>query len=340
MSTTIEDRVILLLRDESGDRAVEAADKPGIIEKIKSTWTDDTPRLGGHGFWENLERYTGISAQRWRKAYARRQRPTPDMIEALAKIFPAYAFWLATGITDATNGHVAPSTAQIFPERLYSDSSATKSYFRAELKLLDKLFKEGKVNLSDDKERMYASERTQPLAHWWDSALCDIAYQIATSEEYAELEKLWDEREKERLERIKYIKEPENRPWVTARNKKKPDQLTAAPFLGIDPRTKHQDHWDLFYRPTDEKRTKFALSILNVSPAAITEDQIAAISSMSLDTVEEYLSHHGIDRNEIFPYKDGGGIRYTKDGLTPEEIDRLVALIRSRKETNSDNQAK
>ncbi|PQP07986.1 hypothetical protein C5615_37005 [Burkholderia cepacia] len=31
------------------------------------------------------------------------------MLEALARRWPEYAFWLATGLTDAANGHVSPS---------------------------------------------------------------------------------------------------------------------------------------------------------------------------------------------------------------------------------------
>lgn len=52
---------------------------------------------GEHGAWASLEVRTGVSAQRWRGAYARRQRPTPDMIEAACSLVPQYAFWLAVG---------------------------------------------------------------------------------------------------------------------------------------------------------------------------------------------------------------------------------------------------
>jgi hypothetical protein len=33
-----------------------------------------------------------FTAQRWRKVYSGRQRPTPDMLEALALLTPHYAF--------------------------------------------------------------------------------------------------------------------------------------------------------------------------------------------------------------------------------------------------------
>ncbi|MFZ6774563.1 hypothetical protein ACO0LB_17810 [Undibacterium sp. SXout7W] len=51
-----------------------------------------------HGFYASLTMKTGIESKRWRNFASGAQRPTPDMIEALAKLFPDYAFWLVTGI--------------------------------------------------------------------------------------------------------------------------------------------------------------------------------------------------------------------------------------------------
>ncbi|MBU7437010.1 hypothetical protein [Paraburkholderia fungorum] len=57
-----------------------------------------------------LEEISGIAAVSWRKAYLRGQRPTADMLEALSKAWPQYAFWLVTGITDPDYGHVSPAS--------------------------------------------------------------------------------------------------------------------------------------------------------------------------------------------------------------------------------------
>lgn len=244
VSTTMEDRVILLLREQSGDAAPEGHGAAG----------GGPPSLGGHGFWERLAERTGVMSRRWRKVYAREQRATSDMLQALARLFPSYAFWLMTGITDAVNGHVAPATAQTFPERLHVDSPESAAYFRASIELADRLFREGRVNADDDRERLYAAERTRPLAHWHDSPLVDVAYHLAGTQEYAELKVLWHRRETERSVRRRRIAE-KNRSLVqpqgdgegTAAN-------TKIAVLGVDIRIAHQARWDLFYVPVERRR--------------------------------------------------------------------------------------
>lgn len=118
MTTTIEDRMILLLNEQARLAPSEDERPKGALRRAFGTLL---PRPeSGRGYLERLTEYTRISIQRWRKVFHRRQRPAPDMIEALARLFPHYAFWLVTGITDAANGHVAPDNAQTFPERLYA----------------------------------------------------------------------------------------------------------------------------------------------------------------------------------------------------------------------------
>lgn len=58
--------------------------------------------------WTELEGLTGIPATSWQKAITGKQRPTAEMIEAIAAQWPLYAFWLSTGHTDINNGHIAP----------------------------------------------------------------------------------------------------------------------------------------------------------------------------------------------------------------------------------------
>lgn len=238
MSTSLEDRVILLLREQSGD--IAAVDYDGE-EKAR-------PLLGGHGFWERLAERTGVLSRRWRKVYAREQKVTSDMLQAVARLFPSYAFWLATGITDAVNGHLAPSTAQTFPERLRVDSPASSAYFRASIELADRLFHEGRVSVEDDAERLYAAERTRPLAHWHDSPLVDVAYQLTDTPEYARLQELWQRREDERALRLTRKDHKGNR----RRAELLPSGAKTA-VLGIDARTAHQHTWDLFYIPAGRK---------------------------------------------------------------------------------------
>jgi len=68
-----------------------------------SAVTDERRRL------KQLEEETGIPDRQWKHVWALKQRPTAHMLEALARRWPEYAFWLVSGITDVPNGHVSPS---------------------------------------------------------------------------------------------------------------------------------------------------------------------------------------------------------------------------------------
>lgn len=81
---TLHDRVILLVRSLTSD----SRGKPS---------------------WAALERASGISQKSWIKAANKQQRPTAEMIEALCRWQPRYAFWLVTGLTDVDAGHVCPA---------------------------------------------------------------------------------------------------------------------------------------------------------------------------------------------------------------------------------------
>jgi hypothetical protein len=57
--------------------------------------------------WQKyLEEETGIVAQQWKNVSLLKQRPTAYMLEALARRWPQYAFWLLTGFEDVgAHGH-------------------------------------------------------------------------------------------------------------------------------------------------------------------------------------------------------------------------------------------
>ncbi|WP_308924600.1 hypothetical protein [Janthinobacterium sp. J1-1] len=63
--------------------------------------------------FKTLEDATGIAKDSWTAVWHRRQRPTAEMIEAIAKLWPDYAFWLACGDTEPERGHVAPITTAV-----------------------------------------------------------------------------------------------------------------------------------------------------------------------------------------------------------------------------------
>jgi hypothetical protein len=203
VSTTLEDRLILTLREGAA--------------------------IHGHGYWQFLEDLYLISAQRWRKVYKRRQRPTPDMVEALCRSRPDYAFWIATGITDAENGHIAPETALTFPETPQAhrphpvSHDLAVSYFSHSLVLLRRLYEV--VDLDDDESRLAALERISMPGKkgWMSSELANHASAIAETKEYRDLYSMRIEREQCRAD------------WKGASND---------PMGGLQPPK------DLFWQPT------------------------------------------------------------------------------------------
>lgn len=239
---TIADRFILLLKDQITEEDQKSADFDTALQKHLKFW-QPKPEIPRFGVWEYLGNVTNIPSQSWRSAYNRRQKPTLQMMEAVSRIWPQYAFWLMTGITDATNGHLAPDTALTFPERLYGGSSVHEQYFSKSLRLYEKLYEESGVDMDDDQQRMYALERTRPLGHWIASPLIKKAYEIAETEDYQELKEVWEKREQERPEDVKRIT-GESRPWLEGGLL---NGLVIANNFGKDPYSKHQDYWDLFF---------------------------------------------------------------------------------------------
>lgn len=343
MCTTIEDRIILLLNEQARLGQLEDERRRGPLRRVVDSLAEfiQMPEPG-RGYFERLTEYTGISTQRWRKVLHRRQRPTSDMIEALARLFPQYAFWLATGITDSSNGHVAPSNAQTFPERLQVEADAANQYFRRSLVMFRRLFQEAGVELKDDQARMYAAKRTRPLAHWHDSPLIDAAYRVAQSEEYAELREIWVSRERARSADLRRIwpKCSSDPPW-NHRSGDTRDCNIARPIVGTDPRSAHQDRWDLYFAPLTSHPTRFALSVLNTSPEALSDEQVVQLrlwmermQGDDLINFLDYLEHHGIAREHIIALKPGCA-RPAWLGMAEAEIDRFMAYVKGIRRTSS-----
>jgi hypothetical protein len=291
-----------------------------------------SPVASGHGFWRRLDALTGISTQRWRKVFLRRQRPTPDIIQTLARMFPQHAFWLSTGITDAANGHIAPLIAQTFPERLYAEDTIATGYFRTSLTLLRRLFEAGQVNSDDEKERMCAARRSCPLEHWHDSPLGDAAYDVACSDEYAEARKLWKAREQARHRRIENIT-GKSRSRMKRRAAPGAHQLKPASMVCLDARSAHQDEWDIFYRPVEKRPRKFALDVLNVAPAELSNTQVVLlkewlqrITNEVRVTLTQYLALHGLD-TAIVDRLTPDAERHPPQALSSNEVDHIVKRV-------------
>jgi hypothetical protein len=86
-------------------------------------------RTDKRGKFAQLEELTGLPSESWKSFYYGKQRPNPDMIEAIGRTWPEYAFWLITGLEDHEYGHVAPGDHG-FPSRT-SEQPNTAAYFAA-----------------------------------------------------------------------------------------------------------------------------------------------------------------------------------------------------------------
>jgi len=247
MSSTIEDRVILILKEQMSPADLESLKgHEGPFSALLSLWSQ--PPYAGRGFWEKLSQLTGIPSARWRSAFSRKQKPTSVMIESIAHLWPKYAFRLVTGVTDAANGHVAPLTALTFPEFLHAEQPCADAYFGKAIALAKRLYEEGAVDLESDEARLAAVERTLPLAHWVGSDLVEVAYRLAASDEYKELVSEWERREDSRAEHLGRVLGTD-RPWERQLEEAKLRGAKLTPIRGADARTKHQSSWDLFYKP-------------------------------------------------------------------------------------------
>jgi hypothetical protein len=55
-----------------------------------------------------LEKMTGIDRMRWSNVKRRSVRAGAQEIEAAGKLWPQYAYWLVTGLTQPEAGHISP----------------------------------------------------------------------------------------------------------------------------------------------------------------------------------------------------------------------------------------
>ncbi|GAQ30431.1 hypothetical protein K6V18_06595 [Ralstonia insidiosa] len=98
-------------------------------------WLIET-QVTEHRRFKALEAMSGISAEAWRAFWNDRQKPSSEMVCALAQAWPQYAFWLATGITDPDYGHVAPISSPGYTVLKGREQPASTAEFRYLIDLL------------------------------------------------------------------------------------------------------------------------------------------------------------------------------------------------------------
>lgn len=201
-----------------------------------------------HGFWKRLAESTGVPSARWRNFFSGNQNVTPSMIEAAAKVWPEHAFWLATGVTDAINGHIPPVNVFSFPERLRHQSVWSRFYFRKEIELHQALSDRSQVDYTDPIARRSAALRVPGSSGGGD--VVGAAYELCRTDNYDELRKAWKAREQERASTLAE---------VTASAERAKDDIDLEqgdPFGLLDTRLAHQSQWDQFYEAGHTISTK------------------------------------------------------------------------------------
>ncbi|MCE3602699.1 hypothetical protein LXA47_03650 [Massilia sp. P8910] len=85
-----------------------------LAERMKTLIASNTVELKKY---KELEELTGITTATWRSWWNRGGAPSGEMIEAVSRIWPEYAFWLVTGISDSNHGHDRPDMSTSFRRR-------------------------------------------------------------------------------------------------------------------------------------------------------------------------------------------------------------------------------
>ena len=94
-------------------------------------------QLGGRGRFKELAEASRIGMDSWKNTWHKKQRPTTEMVQFVARAWPQFAFWLATGITDMAHGHQAPESSENFLETMYRTRDSAEPYFRRMIGLLE-----------------------------------------------------------------------------------------------------------------------------------------------------------------------------------------------------------
>lgn len=107
-------------------------------------------RADRRGKFAQLEELTSIPAENWKSFYYARQRPNPDMIEAICQTWPEHALWLATGITDSAHGQIGVPQAYMIEVNLSEkpDQMSCIQYVRRKAEIYKTMIAEDRTLLT------------------------------------------------------------------------------------------------------------------------------------------------------------------------------------------------
>jgi hypothetical protein len=89
-----------------------------ILERLIAATNRKIPQRRTYA---TLEKETGISARAWAHVFNKRASLDAKYIEAALKIFPEYAYWIATGKTIPEAGQTSPDLEHLeeLKKRIY-----------------------------------------------------------------------------------------------------------------------------------------------------------------------------------------------------------------------------
>ena len=138
---------------------------PARLKAVVTAETDESGRFG----W--LQKKTGISRNTWQTWWEKEDAsPSGKMVEAIARLWPKYAYWLATGSTDREYGHTFPKSmakSVTWPEYDGTISASGAEYLDHCIEMQNKLVSDKAYDGSKEWERDW--EKLNDLA--WDREL-------------------------------------------------------------------------------------------------------------------------------------------------------------------------
>lgn len=73
--------------------------------------------------YKEMEKATGINAEKWQNLAAKKQRVTEEMLDAIGRVWPSYSYWVMTGLSDYEHEHLDPGYEEWIDKRArYSQS--------------------------------------------------------------------------------------------------------------------------------------------------------------------------------------------------------------------------
>ena len=136
----------------------------GMRSRLFAIICEQIPEKGRFGW---LEDQTGIARNTWQSLWNRETAvPSGEMIQAVGRLFPQYAFWLATGLTDQEFGHTYPyhGLGKSFPEeRVHEERKRFNDYFQHIMQMQMNVY-DSETEMHDPEGQRAAREQLEYLS--------------------------------------------------------------------------------------------------------------------------------------------------------------------------------